>query len=146
MDREKIAAHARGQNMRTQALQKQSAARVLSGKQIAIEHKIERLEEALSSLSKDLNHANTWKNELLKLKTKGTRGFHGSRRNKANDNVDQTIDKLNSWLDAHKENKVVMTKKLRELQDQSQNLHSKVLALNNEATVLFSSAAYFLNM
>ena len=109
MDREKIAAHARGQNMRTQALQKQSAARVLSGKQIAIEHKIERLEKALSSLSKDLNHAN-------------------------------------SWLDAHKENKVVMTKKLRELQDQSQNLHSKVLALNNEATVLFSSAAYFLNM
>ena len=45
-----------------------------------------------------------------------------------------------------KENKVVMTKKLRELQDQSQNQHSKVLALNNEATVLFSSAAYFLNM
>ena len=68
MDREKIAAHARGQNMRTQALQKQSAARDLSGKQIAIEHKIERLEKALSSLSKDLNHANTWKNELLKLR------------------------------------------------------------------------------
>lgn len=146
MDKEKIAAHARGQNMRTQALQKQSAARDLSGKQIAVERKIERLEKALSSLSKDLTHANTWKNELLKLKTKGTSGFHGSRRDKANDNVDQTIDKLNSWLDAHKENKAVMTKKLRELQDQSQNLHSKVLALNNEATVLFSSAAYFLNM
>lgn len=146
MDKEKIAAHARGQNMRTQALQKQSAARDLSGKQIAVERKIERLEKALSSLSKDLNHANTWKNELLKLKTKGTSGFHGSRRDKANDNIDQIIDKLNSWLDAHKENKAAMTKKLRELQDQSQNLHSKVLALNNEATVLFSSAAYFLNM
>lgn len=146
MDKEKIAAHIRGQNMRTQALQKQSAAKDLSSKRIAVEHKIERLEKVLSSLSKELNHANIWKNELLKLKTKETSGFHGSRRDKANNNVDQTLDKLNSWLDAHKENKEVMTKKLRELQDQSQNLHAKALALNNEATALFSSATSLLNM
>lgn len=146
MDKEKLVAHARGQNMRAQALQKQSAARDLSGKQIAVGHKIERLEKALSSLRKDLDNANTWKNELLKLKTKGASGFHGSRRDKADNTVDQTLDKLNSWLDAHKENKEVMTKKLRELKDQSQNLHAKVLALNNEATALFSSATSLLNM
>lgn len=146
MDREKITAHTRGQNMRTQALQKQSTARELNGKQVAVEHKIERLEKALRSLRKDLDHSNILKNELLKLKTKGTSGFHGSCRDKADHNVDQMLTELDHWIDAHKENKEVMTKKLRELQDQSQNLYAKALALNNEATALFSSATSLLNM